>query len=184
MLLSVGRWRRSAIAGGRVPWLVLLLAVWAAGCWPAPGRTVQPRDGRAGLQLSGSVADRQLAVSDGAPQLVVGDCDPDAAGDADLCAIAEDIDGQLVVLVFENPDVLRAPATLPVVDPGCDEHCDDVTGGVVVDLQLGTGARMRARSGRVVLAVVQPFARYAGEVRLTLPSGSVAGTFDLVPHED
>lgn len=164
--------------------VVVGLAVLAAGCWSSTAETAQPRDGRSGLQLTGTIAGRQLAVSDGAPQLNVGDCDPDVGGDSDVCVIADDIDGQLVVLVIENPDVLRAPATLPVVDPPCGDACDDVTDGVVVDVQLGTDSRVRARGGRVDLTVVQPFVRYAGDVRLRLPSGSLSGTFDLVPLDD
>lgn len=162
--------------------MVLLgLSVMTAGCWPTTAQTTQPRDGRAGLQLTGTVGGRQVAVSDGAPQLDVGDCDPASGVDRDLCVIADDIDGQLIVLVIENPDVLRAPATLPVIDPGCGDACDDVTGGVVIDVQLGTAPRVRARGGRLDLTVVQPFVRYAGDVRLQLPSGSLAGSFDLVP---
>ncbi len=145
---------------------------------------MQPRQGRAGLQLAGTAGGRQLAVSDGAPRLVVGDCDPDPVGDADVCVIADDIDGQLVVVVFENPDVLRAPATVPIVDPGCGGACDRVSDGAVVDLQLGTGPRVRARGGSVVLETVQPFAHYAGELRLELPSGAASGTFDVVPRSD
>lgn len=164
--------------------LLLVLTVLAAGCWSSTAQTPQPRDGRSGLQLTGTLAGRQLAVSDGAPQLTVGDCDPDVGGDADICAIADDIDGQLVVVVIENPGVLRAPATLPVVDPSCGDACDEVTDGVVVDVQLGTGPRVRARGGRLELTVLQPFVRYAGDVRLQLASGSLSGSFDLVPLDD
>lgn len=163
---------------------LMLLVVMAAGCWSAPADGQQPRQGRAGLQLAGTVGSRQLAVSDGAPRLVVGDCDPDVSGDSDVCVIADDIDGQLVVIVIENPAVLEAPATLPVVDAECGQTCDDVTDGVVVDLQLGTAPRQRAIGGSVALETVQPFTRYAGDVRLELASGSVSGTFDVVPRND
>jgi hypothetical protein len=169
----------------RVAAVVLFgFAVLASGCWSSTAQSVQPRDGRAGLQLTGTVAGRQVAVSDGAPQLDVGDCDPGSGGDADVCAIADDIDGQLLVLVIENPDVLRAPASLPVVDPGCGDACDDVTDGVVVDVQLGTAPRIRATGGQLDVRVLQPFVRYAGEVRLRLPSGSLSGSFDLVPIDE
>lgn len=134
--------------------------------------------------MAGSIAGRQLAVSDGAPELVVGDCDPDASGDADVCALADDIGGELVVMAIENPDVLTAGATLPVGDPGCGADCDDVTAVAVVDLQLGTGERMRATDGQLVVREVTDFARYAGEVRLVLPSGSVSGSFDLIPRPE
>src|SRR5690606_21823455 len=79
-------------ARSRVP-LVVVAAALLAGCWSAPPQTVQPRDGRAGLHLTGTVAGRQLAVSDGAPDLNVGDCDPDVTGDADVCAIGADVGG-------------------------------------------------------------------------------------------
>lgn len=173
-------------AGARVRTLVLVVvaAAWCAGCWSATAESTQPRDGRAGLQLAGSIAGRQLAVSDGAPRLVVGDCDPDVSGDADVCAIGDDIDGTLVVVVFENPDVLEPGATLPVADPGCTAGCDDVTDVAVVDVQVGTGERRRAVDGSVEVTEVVPFSRYAGQLRLTLPSGSVAGSFDLVPRSD
>ena len=174
----------SAAARLRAPSVVTVLVMLLSGCWSTPAQTVQPREGRAGLQLAGSVQNRQLAVSDGSPQLNVGDCDPDAAGDADVCVIADDIDGQLVVLVFENPDVLRSDVSLPVVDPGCTDGCDDVTDGVVVELQLGTGPRLRARDGRVDLRRVEPFSNYVGDLRLDLPSGSVSGSFDVIPRRD
>jgi hypothetical protein len=165
-------------------WLVVVLAVCVSGCWPAPAESAQPREGRAGLQLTGSIAGRQLAVSDGAPRLTSGDCDPDVSGDNDVCAIGESIDGELVVLVFENPDVLEAGATVPVADPGCGTRCDEVAGTAVIDLQLGTARRMRARGGHLDVTEVTPFSRYAGDVRLSFAAGSVSGSFDLVPRSD
>jgi hypothetical protein len=165
-------------------WLMIVLAVWVSGCWPTPAESTQPRDGRSGLQLTGSIAGRQLALSDGSPQLTVGDCDPDASGDSDVCAIGETIDGELVVLVLENPDVLAAGTTLPVVDPGCGARCDQISDAAVVDLQVGTGRRMRAHGGRLELDEVTPFSRYAGDVRLSFAAGSVTGSFDLVPRSD
>jgi hypothetical protein len=165
-------------------WVAIVLAVLVAGCWPTPAETVQPREGRAGLQLAGSIAGRQLAVSDGSPRLTVGDCDPDVTGDEDVCAIADSIDGELVVLVFENPDVLQAATTVPVGDPGCGARCDAVADVAVVDLQVSTARRMRARGGRLALRDVTPFSRYAGDVRLSFAAGSVAGSFDLVPRSD
>jgi hypothetical protein len=168
----------------RSGWVLIVLAVLVAGCWPTPPETVQPREGRAGLQLAGSIAGRQLAVSDGAPRLTVGDCDPDAAGDEDVCAIADSIDGDLVVLVFENPDVLRAATTVPVGDPGCGTRCDAVADVAVVDLQLGSARRLRARGGRLAVRDLTPFSRYAGDLRLSFAAGSVAGSFDLVPRSD
>lgn len=176
LLTSRSRWRPV--------WLVIVLAAFTAGCWSTPTGTVGPRDGRAGLQLTGSIGGRQLAVSDGAPDLRIGDCDPDVAGDDDICAIADDIDGQLVVLVFENPDVMAPGVTLPVADPGCGDRCDDVTDVAVIDLQLGTQPRVRAAGGRLEVTELIPFSRYVGDVRLTTSSGSLSGSFDLVPRND
>jgi hypothetical protein len=174
---------RSVARACALAWLVILSA-FLTGCWSTPVDTVQPREGRAGLQLTGSIAGRQLVVSDGAPDLNVGDCDPDASGDRDVCAIGTNIDGELVVVVFENPDALSAGVSLPVADPGCGARCDHVTDVAVVDLQLGTRPRLRADGGRVEITQLTPFARYAGELRSTFASGAVAGSFDLVPRRD
>lgn len=175
---------RGAPGGTRVVTLLVVAVVLCGGCRSGGPTSVQPRDGRAGLQLAGSIAGRQLAVSDGAPRLVNGDCDPDVTGDTDVCAIAEDIGGELVVLVFENPAVLQPDTSLPVADPGCGDDCDDVADVAVVDLQVGAGERRRAVDGLLRVEAVEPFTRYAGDVRLELPSGSVSGSFDLVPRRD
>jgi hypothetical protein len=165
-------------------WMMVVLAVLFSGCWSAPAGTAQPRDGRAGLQLTGGVAGRQLAVSDGSPRLTVGDCDPDATGDDDVCVIARSIDGELVVLVVENPDMLVTGASLPVADPGCGARCDDITDVAVVDLQVGTDPRIRAQGGRLDVDEVTPHVRYVGGLRLSFATGSLTGSFDLVPRSD
>ena len=152
--------------------------------WPTSQGVATPRDGRAGLKLTGSIDGRHVAVSDGAPELRVGDCDPDVTGDADVCAIADDIDGRLVVLVIENPDVQAPGVSLPIADPGCGDACDDVDDVAVVDLQLDTRPRLRADGGRLEITTLIPFSRYVGDVRLTTSSGSVSGSFDLVPRPD
>ncbi len=168
---------------------LLLTAVLLPACGGVPleGRAVQPRDGRAGLRLSGMVAGRQLALNDGAPELLAGDCDPnDGLDDDDVCIVANDIDGGLVVVVFENPSALATGASLPIADPGCrsPEVCDEVTDVAVVDVQLGVGRRRRATGGRVELTVVEPLQRYAGELRVELPDGRASGEFDVVPLPD
>lgn len=164
----------------------LLAAVAAAGCGPGAQVTAspQPRDGRAGIQATGRVERSPLVVSDGAPELVVGDCDPAEGPDRDVCAIATDVNGQLFVLVIENPEVLVAGRPVPVGDPGCGSECDEVAQMAVVDVQVGTGDRIRATGGRIEPTVVEPFGRYAGAARVDLPSGQVSVSFDLVPLPD
>lgn len=166
--------------------VALVLAAVVAGCGVAESGTQQPpRDGRAGLQVTGTAEGRQIAVRDGAPQLVVGDCDPTSPPDDDVCAISQTVGGELFVLSFENPDVLEEGAELAVADSGCGgPSCDDITDFAVVDVQLGGGERIRATEGEIRVRSVEPFLHYAGTLRLELPSGRLSGDFDLVPRED
>lgn len=167
------RIRRLAMAG------VAVVALAACGT-DAP----QPRDGR-GLQLSGTVDGRQLAVSDGSPRMVVGDCGPAGEASDDVCFISRDLNGQLVVLVLKNPGALREDARLDVADADCDDPavCDEVTDVAVVDLQVA-GDRQRADSGTVIMTTVEEGRRYAGSLRLGLSEGRVSGEFDVVPRPD
>lgn len=145
----------------------------------------QPRDGRAGLQLSGTVGGRQLAVSDGSPRLVVGDCGSAAQVSDDVCFISRDLNGQLVVLVLKNPAALQEDTRLDVDDADCENPavCDEVTDVAVVDLQVA-GDRQRADSGTVLMTTVEEGRRYAGSLRLGLSDGRVSGEFDVVPRPD
>lgn len=164
---------------------MLVAAALAAACATGGSATPQPREGRSGLQLSGTVDGRQLAVSDGAAELEVGDCDPQDGVDEDVCVIANDIEGELVVLVFENPDALESAAILDVDNPACPpDECDDVADAAVVELQVGVAPRVRATGGSLSLRQVEPFLYYSGEIRLELPDGSVSGDFDVVPLPD
>lgn len=170
-------------------WLagVLAAALLAAGCGESAslGDAVQPRDGRAGLQVTGQLAGRQLTLSRGAPELVIGDCDPAAGSDTDVCAITADVDGTLFVFVLENPDALTPGAQLPVGDPDCDPAgCDAVTDTAIVDVQSGVGERRRATGGTLELEAVEPPRRYVGQAQLDFPNGALSIDFDLVPRED
>lgn len=175
-------------SGVRTAVVAAALALTAGACGEAPDDLPDPRDGRSGLQLSGTVDGRQIAVNDGLPDLVVGDCDLDDGRDDDVCVVSEDLSGAPVVVVFENPAVLVPGASLPVDGAPCGtaEACDAVTGRAVVDVQVGQGeGRRRASGGEVRVAVVEPSARYAGELRVELPQGgSMSGTFDVVPRPD
>lgn len=146
----------------------------------------QPRDGRAGVQLSGTVAGSQVAVSDGSPRLIVGDCDVVGGVADDVCFLSRDLRGEPVVLAFRNPGVLEQGERVPVSDPGCltPAECTDVTGAAVVDVLVGEDVDQRAVGGVLILAVVQESARYAGEIRLDLPEGHLSGLFDVVPRPE
>lgn len=166
--------------------IALVATVALAGCATSDAGSVdQPRDGRAGLQLSGTLEGRQIAVSHGAPELVVGDCDPTTPPDTDVCAIGNTIGGTVFVLSFENPDVLEEGAALDVASSPCrGPSCDDVRDHAIVDVQVGEGERVRAEGGEVRVEVVEEFRRYAGEVRLEFADGHLTGHFDLVPRPD
>ena len=177
---------RSWRPAGRGGVAAVALAAALAGCGEAPDDLPDPRDGRSGVQLSGTVRGRQVAVNDGLPELVVGDCDVAAGADDDVCVVSEDLSGAPFVLVFENPAALRPDTTLAVGGTcGTPEACDAVVAEAVLDVQLDQGdERRRATGGEVRLTVVEPSQRYAGELRVELPGGSVSGTFDVVPRPD
>lgn len=162
----------------------LVAALLLAGC-TQPSQTQQARDGRAGLQLSGTLDGRQVAVSDGGPEFVVGDCDPPDGPDQDVCALARDLDGALFALVFENPDVLVAGAVLAIGGPcPTPSRCDLVGDRAIVRIQSGTGRRLTVAGGEVRLRVAERGRRYTGDIRLALPGGRLSGSFDLVPRPE
>lgn len=163
----------------------LVAALLVAGCGQG-GRTQQPRDGHAGLQLTGTLLGRQVAVSDGSPNLVVDDCDPVDGPDDDVCAQARDVDGELFVLVFENPEVLVGGADLRIGgDCGPGAACDAVEDVAVVRVQRGAGRRLPVTGGELRLTLVEPGRRrYVGSIRLELAGGNLSGTFDLVPRPE
>lgn len=167
--------------------LVSLCVLVLAACGETPGDVLpDARGGRSGLQASGRIDGRQIAINDGLPELVF-DCDLNAGPDEDLCVVTEDLSGELIVLAFENPDVLVEGTTVPVGTTPCAEGraCDQVRDVALVDVQIGTKDRVRARSGEVTLEVVEPSARYRGDLDLKLPGGgTLSGIFDLVPRPD
>lgn len=168
--------------------LVIAAAFGLVGCGETPGDVLpDPRDGRSGLQMSGLVGDRQIAVSDGLPDVNFGDCDTPDGPDRDLCVITEDISGELVVLIVENPDVLVAGERVAIADVPCQavRDCDEVADTAVVDVAVGTAtSRTRAVSGQITVEVAEPLQRYRGTFDLRLPEGNLSGNFDLIPRPD
>lgn len=144
------------------------------------------RDGRSGLQATGTVEGRQVAVGRGLPELVVGDCDPIDGRDDDVCVITDTIDGRLLVLAFENPAVLTEGAVLDVGDPACGAPaaCDEVTDVAIVTLKFETDDPIRATGGTVRMGQVLPFRNYVGEFAVDLPDGRLNGSFDVVPRPE
>ena len=164
-------------------------AALAAGCGTAGTGTgvagIEPREGRSGVQLTGTIDGRQVAVNDGAPVLRVDDCDVNDGIDADLCFFSREVDGGFFAIVIENPAALDV-GTVPVIQDACrSPHCDDVTGGALVELQFEPGGeRLRATGGSVALSIIEEAKRYAGTLTLTLPDGRLGGTFEVVPRPE
>jgi len=166
---------------------VLLVAVaLLAGCRAVPaGSPGQPRGGRAGLQVTGTIEGRPIAVTQGLPRLETEDCDPNDGPDQDVCFVSRTIDGRVFVLVFENPGVLQ-PGTYDVEARACPRpgDCDGVTGVAIVDVQVGPADRIRAVGGTLTVEVVEPLERYRGTLLLQLPGGTLSGDFDVVPRPE
>lgn len=167
--------------------LAVLAAVGLLGACTADAEG-QPvaRDGRSGLQATGTVEARQVAVGRGLPELVVGDCDPIDGPDSDVCIITDTIDGRQLVLAFENPAVLEEGAGLDVGDPACGSPaaCDEVTDVAIVTVKFETDDPIRATGGTVRMGQVLPFRNYVGEFSLELPDGRLNGSFDVVPRPE
>ncbi|HUG86901.1 MAG TPA: hypothetical protein VMM13_20190, partial [Euzebya sp.] len=144
-----------------------------------------PRDGRSGIRLSGLLDDRQVAMSDGLPTINAGDCDVNEGVDRDLCILTEDISGQPIIIVFENPAVLAEGTTLAVGTGDCADPaaCDRVVDVAIIEVGFDADARIRAVSGELRMEVVVPGARYRGAFEIRLPDGSnLDATFDVVPR--
>jgi hypothetical protein len=164
---------------------VLAMAL-IAGCRGAPaGSPGQPREGRAGLRLTGTIEGRPIAVTQGLPRLETEDCDPNDGRDQDICFVSRTIDGTVFVLVFENPAVLQ-PGTHDVEARTCPRpgDCDGGTDAAVIDVQVGATDRIRATGGTLTVELVEPLQRYRGTLLLELPGGTLSGDFDVVPRPE
>lgn len=167
----------------------LVAAITLAACGTSGGGTgpaaIQPRGGQSGLRLSGTVEGRQVAVNDGAPVMRLGDCDVNDGPDTDVCFLSREVNGGYFAIIIENPDALEV-GRVEVIDSACrSPFCNDEADGAVVDLQFERGGpRTRATGGTLTMTAVEPGARYAGTMSLTLPDGRLGGSFQVVPRPD
>lgn len=141
----------------------------------------QPETADDGIQFAGRIGTQQLNVSDGAPQVLLGDCDPNEGPDRDLCLITHTVGGQDVAFVIENPDVLGAGEAVRVVRPprdGCADGCDEVDDGAIVELRL---ERERTFAEGGSLTVREADRRYAVSFVVRAGGGSITGRFNVAP---
>lgn len=129
-----------------------------------------------GVQATGRIDGARVAISDGGPETLIGDCDPGDGADEDVCWIARTIDGLTIAFVIENPSALVPGETLPVRSDMCSD-CDAVTEHAVVDLRID-GEQRRASSGQLVVTQAGP--RYAASFRLGFAGGDeLTGEFNI-----
>lgn len=157
-------------------------SVLFAGC-VAPDSTEggqrQPEALDDGVQATGTIDQSRISISNGAPDVVVGDCDPSDGLDRDVCFVVRTIDGETIAIVIENPDVLVPGERVEVVEDPCTT-CDDVEGGVVVSLRVN-GDERRAIGGRIDVSAADE--RQAGEFRFDFTGGDqLIGTFNVRPR--
>lgn len=175
---SASRWRTAALVAAAV----LLLA----GCGATSQQMVQPREGRSGLQGTGTLDGQQVVVARGLPELVLGSCRPTEGRTQDLCFITNLIDGRSFVMIVENPDALAEGETLPVGNPACGDHraCEQVTDVAIVSLKVDTDPPVNATSGTLRMIKIVPYQNYVGSVNLQLPNGRFSGSFDVIPRPE
>lgn len=168
---------------------LLTVAALATGCGTAGTGTgvgaIEPRNGRSGLQLSGTIDGRQFAVNDGAPVLRVDDCDVADGADTDLCFFSRELDGGYFAMIVENPEAV-VEGSVDIVGSGClSPNCEEVGAGAIVDVQFERGGpRTRAVGGSLTMRTVEERQRYGGTMNLELPEGRITGTFEVVPRPE
>ena len=140
--------------------------------------TVQPEGRDDGIQATGLLDGKRVAISRGNPRVVLGDCDVADGIDEDLCILARTIDGLNVELVIENPAVLL-PGETVAAGVDCSFACDDVTEGAVVEVRLDSAVRDVERGS---LTVREAGPRWIADFDLDLSFGdNLSGTFDVAP---
>lgn len=161
--------------------LAVLAVVVLVGCAEAENPQPQARFPDEGLQTTGQLAGKRIAVSSGNPTVTFGDCDPEDGIDEDLCITARTIDGEAVTVVIENPAALSGfvDGEIPVdADPCRRADCDDITTHAVVDVR-SDGEVYRALSGTIRPNTVRP-GHVAARFRFTLRGGGrLTGSFNV-----
>ena len=162
---AVGRLATSAV-----------IALVLAGCADPEVSQRQPVSAVDGIQATGQFDGHRIAVSDGEPEVVLGDCDLPDGVDEDLCIVAFSIDGSTLALVIENPLALEIGDDVPVTS--CSGHCDEAA-GVVVEVRVDGVAR-RATGGTVDIVEAGPRWRMAFTLRFG-GADSLTGEYDVLP---
>lgn len=163
------------------PFAAVLAAAVLTACPSAAQPQPQPETADDGIRFAGRVGTQQLNVSDGAPEVQLGDCDPNDGPDRDLCLVTHTVEGQPIAVVIENPAVLEDAGRLTVRTPdgvGCTGGCDDVREALVIEVRRGD-ARSFATGGTVT--VREAGERYAADFVLELEGGSITGHFNVAP---
>lgn len=152
------------------------LAASVAACGFA-GETVPPASPDAGIQATGRIDGSPVAISRGAPIVIIGDCDPEDGPDEDLCILARTLDGLEVDLVVENRDALVAGEIATVGRASCVDGCDARSDVVIARVEVGDDVK-EVTSGTFEVSAAGD--RYTADFDLTMPSGDrLSGTFDV-----
>ena len=158
---------------------LVLAATIVAGCAEAENPQPQAQFPDEGVQATGTLDGRRVAISSGNPDVTAGDCDANDGPDDDLCMVVRSIDGDEVAIVIENPAVLSAGTRVDVRQDGCG-GCDEVTSHAVVDIRLN-GEQSRVISGSITPSTVGSD-QVAADFRFNLSGGNqLVGSFNLVP---
>jgi len=171
--------RRAQGLGRDAVWVAVAAAL-AAGC---ASSGADPSAQASGVQMSGrmdSVA--SVAVNDGRPELVEGDCEAATGVPADVCFVARGISGTRYVIGLGNVEGLARDEPVDVATRACAtaESCAEVDAKAVALLSVD-GRLHRPSGGTAVIRRAEPGARYRGRLRLAVDGGSVSINFDVVP---
>ena len=167
-------------SGSRLLALLVVLAALLGACGGGDVEVREPVSGRDGIQATGRLEGRPVAISRGAPIVIIGDCDPGDGPDEDLCIEARTIDGLTVLLVIENRDALVAGETVPVGRATCTDGCDSRRDEVIARVELPELTR-EVTGGSLEVTADGP--RYTADFDLTLSGNDrLRGSFDVVEN--
>lgn len=177
-LRACARRRRRVDGSRRAAAAALAVALAAVACGDQEAAQRQAESAVDGIQATGQLEGRRLAISVGEPEVLDGDCDPNDGRDEDFCVVARTIDGETVALVVENPAVLEDGGRVPVRAAAADADPESVTDHAVVDLRFGR-RQLDVTSGSML--VRREGERVAADFDLRFPEGRLFGEFDVRP---